>query len=168
MMHEIICPNCTKAFKIDETGYADILKQVRDKDFEQQLHDRLELAERDKVNAIELATTKVTSALDKAAASKDAEIKELKAKLDAGEVKHKLAVTEALNAMEKERDTLANELKQAKHDNQASTQLAEAKLVNEQQKISALKDAEIKDLKTKIESIELTQKVAMTPRRFHE
>jgi hypothetical protein len=45
-MHEIICPHCHKAFKIDEAGYADILKQVRDGDFEKQLHERLELAER--------------------------------------------------------------------------------------------------------------------------
>ena len=42
-MHEIICPHCNKAFKIDEAGYADILKQVRDGAFEQQLHERLEL-----------------------------------------------------------------------------------------------------------------------------
>ena len=56
-MHEIICPHCGKAFKIDEAGYADILKQVRDSAFEQQLHERLELAEQDKRNAVELATT---------------------------------------------------------------------------------------------------------------
>lgn len=54
-MHEIICPHCSKAFKIDEAGYADILKQVRDSDFEHQLHERLELAEQDKRNAVELA-----------------------------------------------------------------------------------------------------------------
>ena len=54
-MHEIICPHCSKAFKIDESGYADILKQVRDGAFEQQLHERLELAEQDKRNAVELA-----------------------------------------------------------------------------------------------------------------
>ena len=63
-MHEIICPHCKQAFKIDEAGYADILKQVRDKDFEQQLHERLELAEQAKRNAVELATAKVTSELD--------------------------------------------------------------------------------------------------------
>lgn len=40
-MHEIICPHCSKAFKIDEAGYADILKQVRDADFSAQLHERL-------------------------------------------------------------------------------------------------------------------------------
>ena len=57
-MHEIICPHCKKAFKIDETGYADILKQVHDSEFEQQLHERLELAEKDKTNAVELAKEK--------------------------------------------------------------------------------------------------------------
>jgi hypothetical protein len=57
-MHEIICPHCGKAFKIDEAGYADILKQVRDGEFEQQLHERLELAEQDKRNAVELAKAK--------------------------------------------------------------------------------------------------------------
>jgi hypothetical protein len=61
VMHEIICPHCGKAFKIDEAGYADILKQVRDSEFEQQLHERLELAEQDKRNAVELAKTKVAS-----------------------------------------------------------------------------------------------------------
>ena len=44
-MHDIICPHCHKAFKVDESGYADILKQVRDADFHAQLHERLELAE---------------------------------------------------------------------------------------------------------------------------
>ena len=52
-MHEIICPHCSKAFKIDEAGYANILKQVRDVDFDKQLHERLELAEREKRDAIE-------------------------------------------------------------------------------------------------------------------
>ena len=106
-MHEIICPHCGKAFKIDEAGYANILKQVRDSEFEQQLHERLELAERDKRNAVELAETKVASELQKAAAAKDAEIQDLKAKLDAGDIARRLAVTEALNAVEKERDALS-------------------------------------------------------------
>ncbi len=161
-MHEIICPHCKKAFKIDEAGYADILKQVRDNEFEQQLHERLELAEQDKRNAVELATTRVTSELEKAAAAKDAEIQELKARLDAGEVTQKLAVTEALSALEKERDTLANELKQAKHDKQTASQLAEARLVNELQKAAATKDAEIQGLKARLDAIEVAQKLAIT------
>jgi hypothetical protein len=161
-MHEIICPHCKKAFKIDEAGYSDILKQVRDSEFEQQLHERLELAEQDKRNAVELATTKVTSELEKAAAAKDAEIQGLKARLDASEVTQKLAVTEALSTLEKERDTLANELKQAKHDKQTTSQLAEARLVNELQKAAATKDAEIQGLTSKLGAIEVVQKLAIT------
>ena len=57
-MHDIICPHCNTAFKVDEAGYADILKQVRDRDFEQQLNKRLALAEQDKRHAIELAIAK--------------------------------------------------------------------------------------------------------------
>lgn len=161
-MHEIICPNCKKAFKIDEAGYADILKQVRDEAFEQQLHERLELADQDKQNAVELAITKVTSELERAAAAKDAEIQDLKARLDAGEVTQKLAVTEALSALEKERDALANELKQAKHDKHAASPLAEARLANELQKTAATKDAEIQDLKAKLDAIEVAKRLAIT------
>jgi hypothetical protein len=161
-MHEIICPHCGTAFKIDEARYADILKQVRDSEFEQQLHERLALAEQDKRNAVELATTKAASELQKAAASKDTEIQELKAKLDAGEVARKLAVTEALSAVEKERDALANELEQAKHDKQAASKLAEAMLVNELQKAASTKDAEIQGLKARLESIGVAQKLAIS------
>jgi len=132
-MHEIICPHCKKAFKVDEAGYADILKQVRDSEFEQQLHDRLELAEKEKLNAVELAKSKVSSDMQKAAADKDSEIKELKAKLEAGEVERKLAVTEALNAVEKERDLLANELSQTKKDYEAASKLVEANRTQELQ-----------------------------------
>ena len=54
-MNEIICPNCKKAFKVDEAGYADILKQVRDHQFEEELQKRLNLAENEKINAVKLA-----------------------------------------------------------------------------------------------------------------
>ena len=161
-MHEIICPHCRKAFKIDEAGYADILKQVRDSDFEQQLHDRLELAERDKRNAVELAQSKAAGELQKASIAKDTEIQELKAKLDAGEVARKLAVTEALSAVEKERDALANELAQAKQDKKTTAELAEAKRVNELQRAAAAKDAEIQGLKAKLDAIAVAQRLAIT------
>lgn len=142
-MHEIICPHCSKAFKIDETGYADILKQVRDSEFDQQLHDRLALAEKEKNSAIELAKAKLTNELQqsssakdaaiqelkarlqaaealakaeltnelqKTAAAKEAEIQSLKAQLDAKETAQKLAINEALSAVEKERDALKGDL----------------------------------------------------------
>jgi len=126
-MHDIICPHCNKAFKVDEAGYADILKQVRDSEFDQQLHDRLELAEKDKLKEVELAKSNIRNDMQEVTASKDAEIKKLEAKLEAEEVARKLAVSEALKAVEKERDALANELDRARRDSQAALELAEAK-----------------------------------------
>ncbi len=161
-MHEIICPHCSKAFKIDEAGYANILKQVRDGEFEQQLHERLELAEQDKRNAVELAKTKVASEMQRATIVKDSEIQELKARLDAGEVTRKLAVTEALSTVAKQRDTLANELEQAKRDRQAASKLAEAMLANELQRAATPKDAEIQGLKARLDAIAVAQKLAIS------
>ena len=161
-MHEIICPHCSKAFKIDEAGYADILKQVRDGAFEQQLHERLELAEQDKRNAVELAQAKAASEMQKSAVAKDSEIQALKAKLDAAELARKLAVTEALSDVQKERDALANELAQARRDKLAATELAEAKLASGLQNAAATKDAEIQGLKTKLDATGLAQKLAIT------
>jgi hypothetical protein len=165
-MHEIICPHCHKAFKIDEAGYADILKQVRDGDFEKQLHERLELAEREKRDAIALAEANVTNALQKTAAAKDTEIQALKAQLDAGEVARKLAVTEALGTVSKERDQLANELKteqeRARNSSQAAAQLAEAKLAHALQAEAAKKDAEIQALQAKLDASETARQLAVT------
>ena len=160
-MHDIICPHCSKAFKIDETGYADILKQVHNSEFEQQLRERLELAERDKQNAVELAKTKTASELQKAAAIKDAEIQDLRSRLEAGEVARKLAVNEALSAVEKERDALANELATTKSAGQAASKLAQAQLMNELQKAAAVKDAQIQELSAKLDTIELAKKLAI-------
>jgi len=164
-MHEIICPHCRKAFKIDEAGYADILKQVRDGDFEKQLHERLELAEREKRDAIALAKAEVTNALQKAAATKDTEIQALKAQLDAGEVARKLAVTEALGTVSKERDALANELKneleKARNAQQAAAQLAEAKLAQALQAEAAKKDAEIQALHAKLAASDTARQLAV-------
>jgi hypothetical protein len=121
-MHDIICPHCGKAFKVDEAGYANILKQVRDSEFDKQLHERLALAEQDKWNAVELARTKAAGDMQKIAAAKDAEIQELRAKLDAGEIARKLAVAEAVNMVEKERDELKNGLARAALEKQLAEQ----------------------------------------------
>jgi len=128
-VNEIICPHCHKAFKVDEAGYADILKQVRDIEFEQQLHERLELAEKDKLNAVALAVAEAVSAVEKKRDALANELEQLKqnnlaaaklaeAKLQALEDKQKLAVTEAVSAVQKERDELKNGLERAKLEKQ--------------------------------------------------
>jgi len=160
-MNEVTCPHCKKAFKIDEAGYADILKQVHDSEFEQQLHDRLVLAEKDKNNAVQLAQEKASSEMQKTAADKDTEIQGLKAKLDAGEITQQLAVSEALKVVEKERDAYESELKQAKQDNENASALTKANHSNQLQETAAKKEAQIQELKAKLSANEAAQKHAV-------
>ncbi len=161
-MHDIICPQCNKAFKVDEAGYADILKQVRDSDFEKQLHERLELAEKDKANAVELAKEKATSDLQKATAQKEAEIQDLKSQLESGEIARKLAISEALQEVVKERDNLNSELKQAKQQSDNAVKLKEAEHAKMLQLTSSEKDTEIQQLKSLLAASETAQKHAVT------
>lgn len=121
-MNEIICPHCKKAFKIDEAGYADILSQVRTAEFDKALNERLEMAEKEKESAVKLAEAKTKNELqatlaqketelEKMKAQRDADIALLKTKIDAAETEKKLALSDAVNKLEKERDLLASELK---------------------------------------------------------
>ena len=160
-MNEIICPHCSKAFKIDETGYADIVRQVHDAEFEHALHERLALAAQEKQTAVELAEARSAGEAQRLAASKDAEISALKAKLDAVGVEKQLAVSEALSEVQKQRDALANELAQAKRDKDAATALLEAKLQNEVHKIAVEKEAQIQNLKAQLDATAMSQQLAI-------
>jgi hypothetical protein len=120
-MNEILCPHCKKAFKVDEAGFADILRQVRNQEFDKELHDRLELLKKDKENAVKLAeanaknelqadVAKKQAELAKLKAEKDTEIAKLTAAVQATQSEGKLATIEAVNKVERERDQLANKL----------------------------------------------------------
>ena len=78
-MNEIICPHCKKAFKVDEAGFADIVKQVRDHQFEEELNNRLTLAEKEKDSAVKLAEANIKTAAQQELVTKDKEISDLKA-----------------------------------------------------------------------------------------
>ncbi len=188
-MNEIICPHCKKAFKVDEAGFADILKQVRDHEFESELHERLEMFERDKQSAVRLAEANTKNELQATIAKKDAELAEIKARrelevtelraekdavvlklsaeqeselvrlrtqLEATETEKKLAVTEAVNKIEKERDELAGELKSKDTEKQLLETTLKEKFASEiktKDDIIKLKDEEIalrKDMKVKL------------------
>ena len=126
-MNQIKCPKCGESFTMDEAGYADILKQVRDEDFEKTLHERLELADQSKKTEIALAEAKLTQQLQGEASKKDAEFAKLKADLGAVEIAQKLAVKEAVGAVEKERDELKSNLKHAELEKQLSEKALEDK-----------------------------------------
>jgi len=155
-MNEIICPHCKKAFKIDEAGFADILKQVHDHEFEKELSERVEILKKDKENAVKLAEANITNILQKDLAKKDTELAEIKSKINNGELEKKLAVTEAVNKIEKERDELAGELKSKDAEKQLLETSLKEKYATElktKDDIIKMKDEEIalrKDMKVKL------------------
>jgi len=177
-MQEIICPNCKKVFKVDEAGFADIVKQVRDHQFEEELRKRLDIAEKEKENTIKLAEANITNTLQKDLAKRDTELAELKAnkdreliefeakkeaelaeiksKINNAELEKKLAVTEAVNKIEKERDELTGKLKSKDTEKQLLETALKEKHATElktKDDIIKMKDEEIalrKDMKVKL------------------
>jgi len=177
-MNDIICPNCKKVFKVDEAGFADILKQVRDHKFEEELHERLNIAEKEKESAVKLAESNLKNTLQAELAKKDkelaelraekdrslakqltekeAELAEMKSKIDKAEVEKKLCVTEAVKKIEKERDNLASDLKSKETEKQLLEKSLLEKFSSElktKDDIIKMKDDEIalrKDMKLKL------------------
>jgi hypothetical protein len=148
-MQEIVCPNCGKAFKIDEAAYLDIISQVKTKEFEKELHDRLSAAEKAKTTEIALAEERIANKLQKEATEAAGKYAALEAKLAALEAEKKLAVIQAVAAIEKERDRLANALSVK----EAEQKLVEVSLKEIHQNEVKAKDDQIayyKDLKAKL------------------
>lgn len=77
-MNEIICPHCQKAFKIDEAGYADILQQVRNHEFDEELRKREEAFNKEKQSAIDLVREKAKTHYSSEIAAKEKELALLK------------------------------------------------------------------------------------------
>ena len=145
-MNEILCPHCKKAFKVDEAGFADILKQVRDHEFEKELHERAELLERDKQSAIKLAEANTKNALQADLAKRDAEIADLKARATA-KIKELEAERELSAArIAAEKDTQLAELKAKLQAIETEKQLAVTEAVN---KIERERDELAGELKMK-------------------
>ena len=148
-MHEIVCPHCKTAFTIDEANYADILTQVRNHEFEEEIQKRLQLAEEAKETEIALAEAKVAEKLKAKVAEKENEIQRLAAELGSAETEKKLAVTQALSKVEKERDDFKHAVERA----ELEKQMVETALKDKYE--TQLKDREdqierLRDLKTQL------------------
>ena len=136
-MNDIICPNCQKVFKVDEAGFADILKQVRDHKFDEELQARLTLAEKEKEGAIKLVEANLKSALQEQLAEKDKQLLQLKA-----------------NSERLLSEQLAEKEKQLLQLKSNSDRLLSEQLV--------AKDTLVAQLKAKIESSDLATKLTVT------
>ena len=80
-MHQIKCPHCGKEFTIDEASYADILNQVRTKEFNDEIHEKLKQLKKQHQSELELIEEKANNTLEKKVAEKEKELKELNNKI---------------------------------------------------------------------------------------
>ena len=177
-MNEISCPHCKNKFTIDQSGFAEIVKQVRDQEFDQELKIREELALKDKENAVKLAMAESNNKLQQEVSIKNQEISALKAnnellltqklaekdqalsdmrsKVENTEIEKKLAVNEAVQKIEKERDDLLNTLKNKdleKENSENSLKQQYSTEIQSKEAIIRFKDEEItrvKDMKMRL------------------
>lgn len=122
-MQEIKCPKCGEVFVVDESGYANIVKQVRDKEFAKELKKREEELKEAQQKDLDLVRLEQKNQLDKALSAKDSElsekdkkIQELEACIKNNDISRNLAVTEAVNAKEKEISQKNDEINALKAD----------------------------------------------------
>ncbi len=169
-MNEIKCPNCGKVFQVDESGFADIVKQVRDSEFQRELAEREKLMQADKEQALALAQSQAQGKLQESLAKKDASmqqglaqrdavIAELKAQIDALANEKELYAQNAVAKIERERDTLKAQADQMRASLEAqlaqqkdAAALAQAQLASTLKGDAAAKDQRIAELETQLNS----------------
>lgn len=146
-MQEIKCPKCGEVFVVDESGYANIVKQVRDKEFAKELKKREEELKDVQQKDLDLVLLEQKNQLDKALSAKDAElsekdrkIQELEACIKNNEISRNLAVSEAVNAKEKEISQTKDEINTIKADFLAKNMERDKELAEKNTEIIRLKD----------------------------
>lgn len=132
-MQDIKCPHCGKAFKVDEAGFASILKQVRDDQFEKEIHQRLEIAEKEKMSALDLANSNHKNKLQEELGKKETELKQIQSKLDQAKLEKQQAL----------------ELKDANHKTTLQQELAR-------------KEKVLNEMKAKLEKAEVEKELSVT------
>ncbi len=149
-MQEIKCPKCGEVFQVDESGYAAIVKQVRDKEFEKEVsaHEKQFIAEKE--SAIKLAKAETEKAFSKTLNKKELQISELQSKLSAENDSKKLAVKE----VSAEKDAEILRLKAQIDSCEKDKELAVGKVINEKDKELAEKDSCIVKLTGQLETTE--------------
>ncbi len=161
-MQEIKCPNCGEFFAVDETGYAQIVRQIRDKEFEKELKRREKDFMDMKESDLKLARMEQREAFDKELSAKQSELSEkdkqierLKARISGGETERRLAVSEAVQEIEKEvskKEAEITELKSRLSNKETENKLREKSLREQYEDKLKLKDEQIeyyKDFKAR-------------------
>lgn len=147
-MHEIKCPNCGTVFQIDEMDYQNVVKQIRDQEFEKEISEREKQYKIEKEGAVELAKSKIEKEYQERVTEQKLEIVELKNKLVLQDKESALTIQEALSKKESEISTLSNQLELLKNDfllkEKNLKETYEEKLKDREEQISYYRDFKAK------------------------
>lgn len=172
-MHQLKCPNCGKEFTIDEASYAEILNQVRTKEFTEEIHEKLEQISQQHRSELALAEAKAASALDKKLSQKEQEIQELKHTIKAFASEKELLKSEVekskveeLSLKEREIATLHSKIKEL--ENASNVQLLEANAHKEQEIAALQTKLQLQEKETELEKTAIHQKYEMELKQKEE
>ena len=130
-MHEIKCPECGTSISIAEDNYSNIIKQVRDQEFDDEIAKRLKLLEIDKAKSIDLAVQHIRIQMQEASFLHEKKIQDLKSQLSAASAEKTIAVSKIKHALEKERDSISYLLDKAKENNEYDKKMAVSSAISE-------------------------------------
>ena len=154
-MQEIKCPKCGEVFQVDETGYAAIVKQVRDREFTKEIQERLAQFQTEKESAVNLAKSETAKNYNVALAKKAMEINDLKNQLDMQKVAQASSLQEALNKKELElaqKEQQIAELTARLQSSETAKELAVNKVISEKQQELFNKEQNILQLTSQVEN----------------
>jgi hypothetical protein len=159
-MKDITCPKCNSVFNLDQAGFADILKQVRNAEFETEVKQRMLLAEKEKSDALILAETTFKSNFDlemakkeqeiallkaeanrqlsESLAAKESELATLKAQLSNFQTEKTLAITQAVARVELDREALKGALDKKELEKQNLESTLRQEMQSESQRFNAI------------------------------
>ncbi len=109
-MQEIKCPKCGEVFQVDESGYAAIVKQVRDKEFLKEIESRESQFLTEKESAVQLAKLELEREFSEKLNNKESEIAKLKSEIQTEQITKKSAVNQTAAEKDKEITELKNKL----------------------------------------------------------
>lgn len=153
-MNEIKCPKCGTVFQIDEKTHDDVVKQIRDKEFESEINKQIEQLKLDKENAVKLALSNLENSFQEKMAKKDLEINTLSSELKVKEEQTQNKIEKEYQEKLSKRELEIIELKNQISEKDSNFKLNETKLAKDYQELLSKKDREIEALNIQIKNSE--------------
>lgn len=152
MSNEIKCPHCGEAFTVDESGYAAILNQVRDQEFQREVDARVSLAEKSREQEVALAVTKAEEALRAQIAERDGQIAAQAERFKAQAKDFQLAAQNEKSELEKQVESLRAQLSSKDGEAEVARKLAVSDAVAAEAERLRAVERERDELAQKLES----------------